>query len=198
MSSTVAGIGLGANLLGGVFSAAGAGKQARATSEQDKYQAAVAQINSQIDLQNASYARQQGEQQSQQYGLGAGQRMGQIVAAQSSSGLSVSGGSAVQVRQSQQQVTNMDLDQIRSNAAKTAYDYDVASVMAKNQATLYTTAAADASEAGAINIASSVLSTAGSVSSKWLQGSQLGLFGPQPQSSGLTVDNNAGGGIGAQ
>ena len=65
---------------------------------------------------------------------------------------------------------------IRSNAAKVAFDYDTKSVMDLNQATLDTMAGANAKTAGEISAASSILGTVGSVSSKRLQGNQAGLW----------------------
>lgn len=179
-TSTIGSVGLGANLFGGVFSSFGAGKAGAAQASQDQYQAAVANLRSQIDQQNAEYAMQEGELQAQQYGLQAGQRMGAIKAAQASSGLDVNSGSAKQVQTSQQTVTNIDLDTIRSNAAKTAYNFDVQSTFDKAQAGIYTMAGEQASMAGMINIGSTMLGTAGSVSAKWLQGQQMGLWSGQP------------------
>lgn len=184
-NSTVAGVGLGANLLGGVFSAFGAGKTAAAQKSQADYNAAVSRVRAQIDTQNAEYSRQEGELQAQRYGLQAGQRMGQIKAAQASSGLDVNSGSAAQVQASQRTITGIDLDTIRSNAAKTAYNYDVQSSFDTAQAGLYTMVGQDATAAGAINIGSTILGTAGSVSAKWLQGTQMGLFGGQSGSNQL-------------
>lgn len=174
---TLSAIGIGGSLLGGLTGAAGAAQTAAAQQQMYNYQAGLAQINAQIALQNADYARQQGEQQAQQYGMQAGQRMGQIITSQASSGLDINTGSNKLVQQSQQLVTGLDLDQIRSNAAKTAYDYDTQSVQYQDQAQLYRMGGANAAAAGAINITSSILGTAASVSTKWLQGQQYGLPG---------------------
>ena len=116
----------------------------------------------------------------------AGQRMGQIKAAQGSSGLDVNTGSNVQVRASQQKVTGIELDTIRSNAARTAYNYDVKSTQDIAQANLFKLNAADAMQAGEIKAAGSILGTAGSVSSEWLSGQRMGLWG-----------SSGGGGLGA-
>lgn len=169
-------VGLGSTALGGIFSAFGAGESGAAQKGMYDYQASVAEINSQIALQNADYARQQGEGQAQAFGISAAQRAGQIKVAQASSGLDINSGSAVQVRQSQKLVTDMDLNQIRSNAAKTAYDYDVQSVNFTNQAQIDTFSGQQAELAGDINIGSSIIGTAGSVSAKWLQGNQTDLW----------------------
>lgn len=148
------------------------------------YQSQVAQINATIDKQNAEYASNQGEIQAQQYGEKASQQRGQIIAAQGASGLQVGTGSNAAVVASQKALTSLDLTQIRSNAAKTAYDYTTKSTFDTNQATLDTIAGANAAKAGDIGAASSILGTVGSVSSKWLQGNTQGLWSTGGSSSG--------------
>jgi hypothetical protein len=177
MATALGAVGIGATLAGGITSAIGAEKSGAAQQQSYNYQAGVAQLNSQIDLQNADYARGQGETQAMQYGLKAGQQQAQIKNQQAASGLDVNSGSAVAVQQSQKLITGIDTAQIRSNAAKVAYDYDVKSTMDLNQSTLDVMAGQNAKTAGDISAASSILGTVGSVSSKWAQGSQMGLWG---------------------
>jgi hypothetical protein len=177
MAAAMGAIGIGATLAGGITSAIGAEKTAAATQQSFNYQAGVAQINSTIDLQNADYARSQGETQAMQYGLKAGQQQAQIKNQQAASGLDVNSGSAVAVQQSQKTITGIDTAQIRSNAAKTAYDYDVKSTMDLNQSTLDVMAGNNAITAGNYAAASSILGSVGSVASKWNQGTTSGLFG---------------------
>ena len=156
----------------------GAGKkqEADAQARMYNYQAQVAQINSSIDKQNADYAINKGEQQATIEGLKAGQEMGKIKVAQAASGFDVNTGSNLEVQKSQRLVTGIDLEQIRANASKTAYDYNVKSVMDVNQAGLDVMASENASQAGSIEMMSSLVSTAGSVASKWSQASQSGVF----------------------
>lgn len=190
--SSVGGIGIGSNIFGGFFSGMGAGKQAAAQSQQFKYEASIARLRNQIDIQNAGYALQEGELQASQYGMQAAQRMGQIKAAQGASGLDVNSGSPQQVQQSQKLITGIDLDTIRTNAAKTAYSFDVQGAFDTAQANLYDMASADALKAGMINGFSSAIGTAGSVSSKWLQGQQMGLWsGPSSSGGGLGSSGGA-------
>jgi hypothetical protein len=180
INAAVGGIGLISTIFGGVTQAQGAQQQAQAQQGMYNYQAGVARFNAAIALQNADYARQQGERQAEIYGLKAGQELGGIRAAQSATGLDINTGSAVKVLASQRKVANMDMAQIRANAAKTAYDFDVTSMGFEQQANLYKMAGANAAAAGQINVESSILGTVGSVSSKWLQASQMGLFNPLP------------------
>lgn len=175
-AAAVGGIGIGTSLAGGLLSAYGAEKMGTAQQSMYNYQAAVAKINSTIDKQNADWALHVGEVEAEKYGIGARQRMGAITAAQGASGLDVNRGSAVDVRRSQQEVTGIDLNQIRTNAAKTAYDYNVRSTMDTNQATIDVMAGQNAKIAGDIQATASILGTVSSVSSKWLQGKQIGMF----------------------
>lgn len=173
MTDPVSAVAIGSSVLGGLTSASGASAAGQAGQQQANYQASVALMNAQIAQQNAEYAVQQGEQQSQKYGMGAAQQFGKIVTAQASSGLDVNSGSNKQVQDSQRLVTGMDLDQIRSNAAKTAYNFDVQATQDVAQASMDYKSGANQAAAGNINAASSILGTAGSVASKWMQSSQV-------------------------
>jgi hypothetical protein len=173
----VGSIGMGSSLAGGVLSAFGSMNQGRAQSDMYQYQAGLARMNADIATQNAVYSRQQGELQAGKYGLKAAQQMGQIKTGQAASGLDVNSGSAVEVRKGQETVTHLDMDQIRSNAAKTAYDFDVQSENFRSQASIYDASAENSSRAGMLGALSSIVGTAGSVSSRWLQGRQVGLAG---------------------
>ncbi len=177
--STISGalgpISSGMNILGGLTSAGGIAASGQAQTQMLQYQAAVANMNAQIAEQNANYAIQYGESQAQKYGLSSRQQFGQIVAGQAASGLDVSSGSAKQVQESQHLVSTMDLNQIRTNAAKTAYDYQVSAANYRAQAALNLMGAQNTQAATATNVASSLLGTAGSVSEKWLTASQYGL-----------------------
>jgi hypothetical protein len=175
--SALGGVGLGASLAGGLVSAYGAQQSGAAQQQMFNYQAAVAQINSKIDLQNSDYAINQGEQQATQYGMKEAQQFGAIRTAQGASNIDVNSGSNAQVQSSERAVGAIDTTTIRSNAAKVAYDYDVKSTMDLNQSTLDTMAGINAKTAGDINATASLLGTAGSVATKWQQGNTSGLFG---------------------
>lgn len=175
--TAIGGVGVGATAAGSALSAYGAYEGGQSQSQMYGYQAQVAKINSNIALQNADYARMQGEQQSVIEGRKGAQQLGGIRAAQGASGLNVNSGSPADVQASQKSTTALDLNQIRSNAAKTAYDFDVQSTEDVNQAGLYTAASKNAKTAGDIGASSSIVGGAGSVSSKWLAGQQQGLWG---------------------
>jgi hypothetical protein len=188
--TAIGGIGLATSFVGGLLSAGGAEKTGQAQQQMFNYQAAVAQINSKIDLQNRDYAINQGEQQSAIYGMKEAQTFGQIRASQGASNIDVNSGSSAAVQSSERAVGAIDTTTIRSNAAKVAFDYQTKSTMDLNQSTLDTMAGINAKTAGDINATASILGTAGSVATKWMQGSTAGLFG-----SG-TISGGGGSGMG--
>ena len=164
---------MGLSAAGSLISGIGAKAGGSASSRMYQYQSALAWQNAQTALQNAAYARNVGEQEATKAGMAGAQRGGAIKAAQSSSGLDVNTGSARAVQDSQHLVSKMDMDTIRSKAAKTAYDYEVQSVDFANKAQGFKSAAADADRAGTIGMISSFVGGAGSVAAKWMQASQF-------------------------
>ena len=173
----IAGISAGASIAGGLMQAAGARAAGDASSSMGMFQAAVAQRNAAIARQNAEYADYQGEKQAQTYGMGAAQRMGHIKAGQGASGLDVNSGSAKDVQASQSVVTTMDMNQIRENAAKAAFDYRVQASSFDMEAVGDMFGAQNARTAAGINANASIISSAGSVADKWLAGKNVGLWG---------------------
>lgn len=177
MAQAMGVIGIGSSLAGGIMQGMGAKQSAQAQAQMYNYQAGIAKYNAAVLKQNADFARNKGEIEATNFGIGARAKQGQIRAAQGASGLDVNSGSTVKVRESQKMVSDMDMRMIRSNAAKTAYDYETQSQEAEMQAGLYSTAASNAKKSGDLAMIGSFISTAGSVSSKWLQGNQVGLWG---------------------
>jgi hypothetical protein len=98
------------------------------------------------------------------------------VTAQSAGGLDVNSGSNKQVQQSQEKIKDIDMESIRSNAAKIAYDYDTKAVMDDNQAGLDVIAGKNAKDAGELGAISSIIGTVSGVSTKWQQGKTTGLW----------------------
>ncbi len=177
MAAGVGAVGIGTSRVGGLLSAFGANQAGQRQQDMFNYQAQVARINSQIDKQNEEYARNKGEIEATQYGMKARQQMGAIRVTQGASNIDVNSGSAVDVQNSQRKIAQIDTQQIRSNAVKVAYDYDVKSTMDLNQASLDVMAGENAKKSGDINAAASILGTVSSVSSKWMQGNQQGMWG---------------------
>ena len=176
-SSLVGAAGIGSSILGTLLGAKGEATSGQAQQEQLLFRAGLANINAKIAEQNANYAVDQGEMQAGKYGLEARARAGQIKAAQASSNLDVNTGSAKQVQESQHTVSQIDLNQIRTNANKVAWDYEAQANQFKAQSMMDTKAAGDVGKATGINIAQSFISGGASVASKWLAGRQQGLWG---------------------
>jgi len=142
-----------------------------------KYQSSMAWQNAAIAKQNQKYALDIGEQQAEKQGIAGAAQAGQVKAGQAASGVDVNTGSAKEVQTSQHLVSQMDLNTIREKAAKTAYDFSVQATNYENQAKGYSKAASNAKTEGVLGAVSSFIGTVGSVSSKWLQGNQLGMWG---------------------
>lgn len=191
-TSSNAGAGAITSAFGGITKAIGAFGEGESQKELYDYQAGVANLNAQIASQNAEYAIQAGEHQAVQAGLQGAAISGKIKAAQGASGLDVNTGSTVDVQKSQAEINSLNQTVIRSNAAKTAYGYQVEGVQFEAQAQLDKLAGSNAVTAGYLNAASSVIGAASSVSSQWQRGSQVGIFGPNPGASSGNSDQAFG------
>ena len=181
---TMGAIGIASSVAGGGMSAISALKGGSASAAQARYQSSLAWQNYQINQQNSNYALQMGEQKAERAGMAGAQRMGQIVAAQGASGVAVGSGSAKEVQDSAHLVSKMDMDTIRQNAAKTAYDYRLMATSDANKARGYEAAGRDALTAGRLAAVGSIVGTAGSVASKWSTGQQLGMWGGSTKGGG--------------
>lgn len=140
------------------------------------YQAGISRMQAKFNKWNAKEAYDDGSFQGIQLGLKQRQQMGEIVAAQGASGIDVNSGSSVAVRESQEAINRMDQATLARNTAKKAYAYEVAASGDEAQASLYDTAAVNSRKEGKIAQIQSLISGASSVSSKWLQGRQMGAF----------------------
>lgn len=167
---------MGTSILGGILGASGASASGASASQMGMYQAAIAMQNAQIAKQNSAYATAQGEQSAMKYGMEARQRQGEIIGAQSASGLDVGSGSNKAVQDSQHLVSSMDMAQIRANAAKAAYDYKVQANSFNQEAMLDTMGANNARAASRTNAMASIVGAASSVADKWLKASEYGTF----------------------
>lgn len=168
--------GLLAGAAGGIVTALGQQEQGQANANMYQYQAGVAQINAQINQQNAAWARDTGDVQAEESGLKTAGQIGETTVIQGASGIDVNTGSAVQTRQSETQIGQFDENVIRANAAKKAYGFEVESAKDVSQAGVYKQAATQSIQAGDVSMIGSLLGTASSVSSKWLQASTSGTF----------------------
>lgn len=162
-------VGMGATALGAGVSAFGSMQQGAAQKQMYQYQAAVAEVNRKIALQNATYEIQVGGVEAQKSGLQSRYQIGQIKAGQGASNLDVNRGSAVDVQRSASEVAQQNQGIIRANAARRAYGFEVDAAAATAQGQVMSMAASRAQTSGDIGAISSILGGAASVSSKWLQ-----------------------------
>lgn len=186
-------IGMTAAAVGGGVTAYGQYQSGQAQSSMYNYQSGVAKINQQLKKQDAEYARDVGEVEAQQAGMRTRGAVGSTRAAQGARGIDVNTGSAADIRKSQIDLGQQDERIIRSNAARRAYGFEVEGMNQGVQANIYGMAAKDASSAGMIKSAGTLISTAGTVASKWYQmGPSFGATG-----SGMLVDDPTFGGFSA-
>jgi hypothetical protein len=181
--AVMAGVGMGASALGGIFGAQGAevsaqgqqlgiqgqilntvgqifGLQTQAqqygyTANINDYQAAVAKINKQIAEQNSTYAIETGNEQAEQIGMKGKADEATMEAHQASSGISMASKSSADVRTSMVEIAQFNQDMTRANAAKVAYGYDVEATMDDAQSKLYSYTA-DTNRAQAANTLSAM------------------------------------------
>ncbi len=173
----IGGIGLAASIGGSLLSAKGEKQKAAATSQMYTYQAGIADLNRRIALDNRDYSIYAGGEAAKRYGMKSAQEAGSIKAKQGASGVDVGGGSSVEVQKGQKTVSDLDMATIRNNASRKAYGYELEAATAEKQTQMYTAASSNSLEAGNIAAAGSLISGVSSVSSKWLQGNQVGLWG---------------------
>lgn len=181
---TMSALSIASTIGGGVLSAQGATAEGAAAKQMYGYQAQVARLNAQIDRQNAEWELTKGGREAELYGAKAAQQFGAIRTRQAASGLDINTGTAKRVQDSQTHIAQVDQETIRSNAARAAYAYTTKAAMDENQARIYDLAGTNAEEAAKLKAKASILGTVSSVSSKWMAGSQSGLFGTQSLGGG--------------
>lgn len=169
-------VGMGASLAGGVVDGMGAKFAGDAKHGAYTYQAGVHRQSAAFNRSNASNTLESGTLEGIQLGLKQKQQMGEIIAAKGASGLDVNSGTNVDVVKSQEGLNRMDQELLQRNVARKAYAYEVAASGDEAQAVQYDVAARNAKKEGKIGVLKSIISTAASVSGKWMQGSQAGAF----------------------
>ena len=157
-------------LAGAATIASGAGSliSGIASSGMYKFQSVIAALNAKIAAQNADYASSQGETQAAESGMKTAYQIGATRARQGASNIAVTSGSPTVVVASERQIGNIDQAIIRNNAARVAYGFKVQEVTDTAQSNMY-------AKAAPLAMMGSLISGAGSVASKWYQGSSVGL-----------------------
>lgn len=168
---------IGLSLAGSVVGALGAAQSGAQEAAMSRYQAGVAQLNSQVAQQNAQQAIAAGSAQANQAGMEGAQRLGAIRTAQGANNLDVNSGSNANVQKSQAEINALTQLVIKNNAARAAYGYQVQGAGFQAQSQLENLQATNAQQAGKIGVFNSLLGGASSLSTKFLGANQTGLFG---------------------
>jgi hypothetical protein len=171
---------------------AGSIMQGNAAAGAANYNAQIARQNAQIDRQKAIWAGQAGEQQAHAQELKTRATVGAIKAAQAAGNIDVNTGSAVDVRSSAAALGELDAINIRSNATRVAYGYNVEAVGQENQANLDRFAASNDITAGYLGGATTLLGGIGGAAAKWINYRLLGLLTPPVDIAGASTMGAAG------
>ncbi len=170
IASMVAGAG------SGIMGAFGASQTADATAASYNYKSVVASNNAIIAKRNADAATAAGGVAAQQNDLKTKNLVGTQLVAQASNGLDVGSGTNVNVRDSATNLGHLDTLTILNNAAKNSAGFKAQGMNFEAESALDVAAGKNAKTAGDINVATSLLGGASSVSSKWLSYQQKGVF----------------------
>jgi len=166
-----------AGLVGAGTSAAGALMGGIAQGNAASYQAQVAKNNAIIANQNAAYATEAGETQAAATSLKGAATAGKIKASQAANNIDVNTGSAVNVQQSQREVSKLDTETVLSNAELQAYGYRAAATNYQATAGLEEMEATEAPIGGALSATGNLLSSASSIGAKFGGFGSLGSLG---------------------
>lgn len=189
--------------IGQAFGFQAQAQQSRYTANINKYQAGVADINKEISKANAQYTKDVTAEELTDAGMKIHADLSDMVAQQGASGLDVHGGSSARVQESIIEVGKHTQDIIRASGAKKAYGYDVEAMQYGAQADVYRYTAEQneaqaenaitasnitksslglqqqamdlTGKAEGLNIMGSLVGTAGTVASRWSEGSYKGL-----------------------
>lgn len=172
----IANLSMGMSGAGGLLGATGNIFGGVSQSNMYQYQAGIAQLNAKIAKENESYALVAGEREAGRSGMATRFKVGETRARFGAGNLAVSSGSPKDVTDSIGSIGGMDAATIRNNAARVAYGYATEAVSEESKASAYGRASTDALVSGFLKGTGSLISGSTSVSSKWLQGNQAGIW----------------------
>lgn len=162
--------------VGTAVSAVGAAQSAKAQQNAANYQAQVARNNATIAEQNAEAATRAGQAKATDTSLRARALLGTLSAAEGASGVDVNTGSAVETRETQREMGQLDTEREVHNATLQAYGYRSQSTGFAAQAGLDTMTAKQAAAAAPLAVGSTLLSGASSVADKFAKLQTSGAF----------------------
>ena len=189
----IAALSLIATGVGAAVSAYGAHEQGVAESQAATYQAQVARNNQIVAQQNAQMALQTGQQQEAAKREQTAQMIGQQRAIVAGSGIDPNSGSSKRIQGDTAALGALDAEQIRNNAARTAYGYQTQGVDYAAQAGLLQSESSSAASAGELSAFGSIVGGAASVSNKWLTQKLYGMWPSSPVTSGSYATVNGSG-----
>lgn len=186
----------GLAIVGTAVSAYSAYSSGQAQSANAAYQAQVAKNNQTTANQNAQYTIQAGEAEAAQASLKGRAQSASIKAAQAANGVDVNSGSAEDVQETQRETNTLNTSTVMNNAALRAYGYRTQATNFDAQSTLDTAEASQASTAGDLSAAGSLLSGASSIGTKF-GGSPSGFAGSnQIGANGVALQTSNGFAVG--
>ena len=165
--------GIALSAIGTGVGAIGAISSANAQAAEANYQAQVAKNNQTIANQNAAYAAEAGNQAAETQGLKEREAAGALLAEEAASGTDVNSGSNVNLRATQEEIGQLDVETVRQNAALSAYGFRTQATGFGAEAELEAAKAAAAPTAGLISAGSTLIGGAGTLATKW-RGLQTG------------------------
>lgn len=174
--AAIAGVAMGGTVVGDLIQGYGQDQAAQAQAAASTYRAGVAQLNKQINEQNAAWAVESGGAQAEAEGLKSKQQIAETKVIQSASGFDVNSGTGGEVRREQSNIAQYDQNVISWNALKTAYGYETKATMDQAESTLELSSAATEKEAGQMALLGSYVNAGTSVASKWMQAKQIGML----------------------
>ena len=160
-------IGVGLSAVGTLGSALGSMQSANAQAAQANYAAQVARNNQQIEQQNAEYAARAGEAQAQAEQMKGRATYGRALAGLAANNVDVNTGSAVDVLQTERETGLLNTENVRQNAALQGYGYRSQATNFGAEAGLESAKASQARTAGFMGAATSLLSGASNIGSKF-------------------------------
>lgn len=149
--------------------AAGTAVSAAGSEQQASYQAAVAKNNQTIAGMNATLALQQGQQAAQAKQRQTSELIGKERAAAGASNVELDSGSPLRIQKDTAELGELDTLTIQNNAARQAWNY-------RAQGAAFGAEASQDETAGNLNAFASLIGGASSVSGKWSQYQNSGVF----------------------
>lgn len=161
--------GAAAAVVGTAVSVIGAQQSAAAQRRSADYQAQVAANNATIANQNARYATESGQTAATTQSLRNRAAIGALTTSLAANNVDINTGSAADVRTTQRELGQLDVETTVNNAALTSYGYKAQASGYTGQSSLARAEASQAGTAGNIASAGDLLSGASSLGLKWAQ-----------------------------